>query len=179
MFTNHRRAISILTVIGSWIFSASSLVLINTLNGRDSGESECSLSRVVNPGFPYVATLLALIQIGTLTNVLIMIVFLIRHQNLMKSTIRKENGSKTSKSDIRLCITVCVVSIVCTLLNVPWTVVLCYGSIIEWPSRFVLHSTFLLSSLTALINPILYTYRTRKFKVLLQESTQLFNRCRK
>ncbi|CAG2239111.1 OLFR [Mytilus edulis] len=179
LFINHRGAITILTVIGSWIFSAGSLVLFQILNGRDSGEQECSISRVMNPGFPYVATLLALIQIGSISNVIVMIVFLIRHQNLMKATIRIDTGRKTSKSDIRLCVTVCIVSIVCTLLNLPWTVLLLYGSIVEWPSRFVLHSTFFLSSLTALVNPILYTYRTRKFRVLLQESTQLLNCCRK
>ncbi|CAC5379203.1 unnamed protein product [Mytilus coruscus] len=179
LFTNHRGAITVLTVIGSWLFSAGSLVLIQTLNGRDSGERECSLSRVLKPGFPFTAALLALIQIGILTNVSIMIVFLIRHQNMMKSTMGNETRSKTSKSDIRLCITVCVVSIVCTLMNIPWTVVVFYGSMVEWPSRFVRNSVFFLSSLTALVNPILYTYRTRKFKALLQESSQLFNSCMK
>ncbi|CAC5379202.1 RXFP1 [Mytilus coruscus] len=176
MFANHREALAIWTVIGSWIVSAGSLVLIQTSNGRNSGECEWSLSRVLNPGFSYAAALLALIQIRILTNALIII---IRRQNLMKSTIRIETESKTSKSDIRLCITVCVVSIVCTLLNIPWTVLVIYGAMVEWPSIFVRYSIFFLSSLTALINPILYTYRTRKFKVLLQKSTQLFNRCRK
>ncbi|VDI59133.1 Hypothetical predicted protein [Mytilus galloprovincialis] len=172
---NHRPTVTILTVIGSWVFAAGSLGLIQILNGRDSDEHECSLSRVLNSEFPYAGALLALIQIGILTNISILTVFLIRHQYRMKSMVR----SGTSKSDIRLCITVCIVSIVCTMLNVPWTLVIFYGTMVEWPSRFVRNAIFFLSTLTSIINPIIYTYRTRKFKALLQESTQLLYCCRK
>ncbi|VDI75055.1 Hypothetical predicted protein [Mytilus galloprovincialis] len=126
LFTNHRRAIAIATVAGSWIFSAVSLGLIQTLNGRDSGEHECSLSRVIPKGsFPAIPFLLTLIHFGTLCNFLIMVTFLIRHQHQMKPVTRSE----ISKSDIRLCITVGLISIVCTLLNVPWTVLLFRGTL--------------------------------------------------
>lgn len=171
LFTNHRRAIAIATVAGSWIFSAVSLGLIQTLNGRDSGEHECSLSRVIPKGsFPAIPFLLTLIHFGTLCNFLIMVTFLIRHQHQMKPVTRSE----ISKSDIRLCITVGLISIVCTLLNVPWTVLLFRGTLGIWPSRLFRNCIFILSSLTAIINPIVYIYRTRKFKTLLVEGIQSF-----
>lgn len=165
-FIKNRNICTVLSVVLSWTFSFILIVLLTLFRSQDNGGDECSLSRIFPDDFPLLPFIFILLEVGTLINISWLVIYLIRHHRKMQTlTVRK-----VGRDDVRLCITIGIVTSVCTFLHIPWNITTIYGILIEWPSRFIRNSAFFLSALTSIINPIIYIFRVQKFRQLLQNS---------
>ncbi|CAC5374263.1 unnamed protein product [Mytilus coruscus] len=146
IFTKNRKMCSLLSVILSWAFSCTFIALVVILMSTDNGEEECSLSRIVPNEFPFVPLMVISIQVGTLINISILVIFLFRHHRQMQ----KLKMLIVGRDDVRLCITVTIVSAVCTILHMPWNIIMIYGTLGEPQPQFVRNAAFLFAALTSL-----------------------------
>lgn len=160
-----------LSVLLSWTFSCILVVLMALFRSQDNGGDECSLSRVFPDEFPLLPVMFILLQVGTIINITWLVIYLIRHHRQMQTL----KVRKVGRDDVRLCITIGIITSVCTLLHIPWNITSLYGILIDCQSRIVRNLAFFLSALTSIINPIIYIFRVQKFRQLLQNSI----RCRK
>ncbi|CAG2208133.1 TAAR [Mytilus edulis] len=166
IFTENRKMCSFLSVILSWTFSGAFVALVIILGPKDNGERECPLSRLASNEFPYVYLMAITFQVGTIINITILAIFLFRHvRQMQKLNLRKEGPD-----NIRLCITVTIISAVCTVLHLPWVIIRIYEPLVESQPQFVRNAAFIFAAFPSIINPIIYIFRIRKFRQLLINS---------
>ena len=166
VFTENRKCCSMLSVILSWAFSITFITIVVLLNAAENRKDECSLSRFVLNELPFVPLMAISVQVGTLINISILVIFLFRHHCQMQ----RLKMLKVGRDDVRLCISVTIISAVCIVLHMPWNIIMIYGSLGESQSQYVKNSAFLFAAFTSIINPIVYIFRIQKFRQLLINS---------
>lgn len=98
----------------------------------------------------------------------LLLVFLIQHQRKRD----KLNVRKIKKSEIKLCITIGIITIFFFAVNSPLTVVyLLEGFYTDMPSsRLIRNSSYLFAGINSMINPFIYLFRIKYFRDLLRKS---------
>lgn len=157
----NRQLVTLFCTVISWFFPLTIVLLMAIFRSHDTGETGCSLSRIFPKGTPYMSIFLLVIQTGILVNTIILVGYLRYHQIQMK------NINVSGRRDNKTIITICIISTVCTTLNIPWSCLMLYGTIVEWPSRFTRFTIFIFSAMTSFVNPIVYVLRIKKFRALL------------
>lgn len=165
IFKVNRKAVAMITIAASWMFAFVSMIVVY-LQINDNGNKICSLTRIFPKSNPITAVIMATIQLGIIISTFILLWHLVQHHKQM----RRLQVRNISKTDIRICVTITAIVVMCTLFNTPWNVVLFYGPLVEWPRRSLRNSLFILSGFNSVLNPIIYIFKIKEYRQLIRNS---------
>lgn len=173
---NNKRRAAIATIIVSWIMAGLSVSVVFFYWGVPSDLEVCSLdglflSKMINV-IEYFGILFAVIQIPVLACMAVLLIIVVNHMRQVKNNgFRKHNGS-----EIRICLTILVISSVFTICNSPLTIVFILET--TWSNmtatRTVRGAALLFAGLNSALNPVIYLFRIKEFRTSVIEITKVF-----
>ena len=173
---NNKRCASIATIIVSWIMAGLSVSVVFFYWGVPSDLEVCSLdglflNKLINV-IEYFGILFAVIQIPVLACMAVLLISVVNHVRQLKNNgVRNHNGS-----DVRICLTILVISSVFTLCNSPLTIVFILEA--TWSNmtatRTVRGAALVFAGLNSALDPVIYLFRIKEFRTSVIEITKVF-----
>lgn len=164
---------AICTVVGAWGMSILMICLIATLNSiPHENPAVCTADQQLQENFERAHAIFGIffgsIQFGVLGNMIILLSFLVKHSKRMQNA----KGQLINKADIRLCSIISVIGTIYLVANTPMTVVFLLQGFYKsnYLSRNLRNATFMFAGMNSMINPFVYQFRIKDFRVLLKES---------
>lgn len=174
---NNKRCASFATIIVSWILAGLSVsVAFFHFQSVPSDLEVCSFdglfrNKMINV-IEYFGILFAVIQIPVLACMTVLLINVVNHmRQLKKNGVRNHNGS-----DVRICLTILVISSVFTICNSPLTIVFIINA--TWSNmtatRTVRGAVLVFAGLNSALNPVIYLFRIKEFRTSVIEITKVF-----
>jgi len=172
---------AICTVVGAWGMSMLMNCLIATLNSiPHENPAVCTADQQLQENFERAHAISGIffgsIQFGVLGNMIILLSFLVKHSKRMQNA----KGQLINKADIRLCSIISVIGTIYLVVNTPMTVVFLLQGFYKNNklSRNLINATFMFAGINSMINPFVYQFRIKDFRVLLKESISYLCPCK-
>jgi hypothetical protein len=129
------------------------------------------LNKLINV-IEYFGILFAVIQIPVLACMAVLLISVVNHVRQLKNNgVRNHNGS-----DVRICLTILVISSVFTLCNSPLTIVFILEA--TWSNmtatRTVRGAALVFAGLNSALDPVIYLFRIKEFRTSVIEITKVF-----
>lgn len=172
---------AVCTVVAAWGMSILITILMATLSNVPHDNlavctSDQLLQENLERGHLIFGILFTSIQFGVLGNMIILLSFLVKHYKRMQNA----NVQSINKGDIRLCSLISVIGTIYLVANTPMSVVFLLEGFYKNInlSTNLRNATFLFAGINSLINPFVYQFRIKDFRVLLKESICYLRPCK-
>ena len=164
---------AICTVVAAWGTAILTTCLIATLYAVPHENlavctSDQQLQENLERAHMIFGILFTSIQFGVLGNMILLLSFLVKHSKRMQNV----KGQLINKADIRLCSFISVIGTIYLVANTPMSVIFLLQGFYKNInlSRNLRNASFLFAGTNSMINPFVYQFRIKDFRVLLKES---------